>query len=63
MLVGTESRELMAGAFSLKTRMSRQDGEVWLLNAHISHYSHGNLQNHDPERTRKLLLHKKRSKS
>jgi len=29
------------------------------LNAHISHYSHGNQQNHDPLRTRKLLLHKK----
>ena len=31
-------------------------GEVWLLNCHISPYSHGNYANHDPLRTRKLLL-------
>ena len=33
-------------------------GEVWLLNCHISPYSHGNLNNHDPLRDRKLLLHR-----
>ena len=36
-----------------------KDNEAFLLNCHISPYSHGNLQNHDPLRPRKLLLHKK----
>jgi len=36
-----------------------KDGEVFLLNCHISPYSHGNIMNHDPLRTRKILLHKK----
>jgi len=35
-----------------------KSGEVWLLNCHISPYSHGNLSNHDPLRTRKLLLNR-----
>jgi SsrA-binding protein len=35
-----------------------RNGEAWLLNAHISPYSHGNRENHEPLRTRKLLLHK-----
>jgi SsrA-binding protein len=34
-----------------------KDGEAWLLNAHIGHYEHGNIFNHEPMRTRKLLLH------
>ena len=34
-------------------------GEVWLNNLHISPYSHGNLNNPDPDRKRKLLLHRK----
>ena len=34
-------------------------GEAYLFGLHISPYSHGNLQNHDPDRTRKLLLHKR----
>jgi SsrA-binding protein len=36
-----------------------RDGEAWLFNAHISPYSHGNRENHDPVRTRKLLLHRR----
>jgi SsrA-binding protein len=36
-----------------------RDGEAWLFNAHISPYSHGNRANHDPLRTRKLLLHRR----
>ncbi|HMF56420.1 MAG TPA: SsrA-binding protein, partial [Pyrinomonadaceae bacterium] len=36
-----------------------RDGEAWLFNAHISPYSHGNRMNHDPLRTRKLLLHRR----
>ncbi|HKY04277.1 MAG TPA: SsrA-binding protein SmpB, partial [Blastocatellia bacterium] len=35
-----------------------RQGEAWLFNAHISPYSHGNRENHDPKRTRKLLLHR-----
>jgi len=35
------------------------DGEAWLLNAHFSPYSHGNIWNHDPTKKRKLLLHRK----
>ncbi len=59
-LVGTEVKSIMAGRVQLKdSYVSVKDGEVWLFNAHISHYSHGNKQNHDPLRTRKLLLHKK----
>jgi SsrA-binding protein len=36
-----------------------REGEAWLFNAHISPYSHGNRENHDPVRTRKLLLHRR----
>ena len=35
-----------------------REGEAWLFNAHISPYAHGNRENHEPTRTRKLLLHK-----
>jgi SsrA-binding protein len=59
-LVGTEVKSIMAGRVQLKdSYVAIKDGEAWLLNTHISHYSHGNQQNHDPLRTRKLLLHKK----
>jgi len=59
-LVGTEVKSIMAGRIQLKdSYVTIKEGEVWLLNAHISHYSHGNIQNHDPMRSRKLLLHRK----
>lgn len=59
-LVGTEVKSIMEGRIQLKdSYVAVKDGEVWLLNAHISPYSHGNKQNHEPLRTRKLLLHKK----
>lgn len=59
-LVGTEVKSIMAGRIQLKDAyVSIKDNEVWLLNAHISHYSHGNINNHDPLRSRKLLLHRK----
>ena len=59
-LVGTEVKSIMAGRIQLKdSYVSVKDGEVWLLNAHISPYSHGNTQNHEPLRIRKLLLHRK----
>jgi SsrA-binding protein len=59
-LVGTEVKSIMAGRIQLKdSYVALKDGEVWLINAHISPYSHGNRQNHEPLRSRKLLLHKK----
>lgn len=59
-LQGTEVKSIMAGRIQLKdSYVSVKDGEVWLLNAHISPYSHGNRANHEPLRTRKLLLHKR----
>jgi SsrA-binding protein len=59
-LRGTEVKSLMNGLIQLKeSYVSVKDGEVWLFNAHISQYSHGNINNHEPLRTRKLLLHRK----
>ena len=59
-LLGTEVKSIMAGRIQLKdSYVAVKDGEVWLLNAHISPYSHGNKQNHEPLRTRKLLLHRR----
>lgn len=58
-LVGTEVKSLREGRLNLKDAYAIvRDSEAWLLNAHISPYSHGNRQNHDPLRMRKLLLHK-----
>lgn len=58
-LKGTEVKSLREGRLSFKDSYARiQNGEVFLVNAHISPYSHGNVQNHDPLRERKLLLHK-----
>ncbi len=59
-LTGTEVKSAMGGRVQLKeSYVSVRDGEAWLFNAHISPYSHGNRENHDPLRTRKLLLHKR----
>lgn len=59
-LLGTEVKSLREGRANLKDSYAIiKDGEAFLLNCHISPYSHGNIQNHDPLRTRKLLLHKK----
>ena len=59
-LLGTEVKSTMAGRIQLKESfVPIKDGEVWLLGAHISHYSHGNINNHDVLRPRKLLLHKR----
>ncbi len=59
-LVGTEVKSLREGRANLKeSYIIIKNGEAFLLNCHISPYSHGNIQNHDPLRTRKLLLHKK----
>src|SRR5687767_12460620 len=57
-LTGTEVKSAMDGRVQLKEAyVSVREGEAWLLNAHISPYSHGNRENHEPTRTRKLLLH------
>ena len=57
---GTEVKSVMAGRIQLKeSYVAIKDNEVWLLNAHISPYSHGNRENHDPLRARKLLLHRR----
>jgi SsrA-binding protein len=59
-LLGTEVKSVMSGRIQLKeSYVGLKDGEIWLFNAHISHYSHGNINNHDVLRTRKLLLHKR----
>lgn len=59
-LVGTEVKSIMLGRIQLKeSYVSIIDGEVWLLGAHISHYSHGNINNHDVLRNRKLLLNRR----
>ena len=50
----------MSGRIQLKeSYVTVKDGEVWMFNAHISPYSHGNINNHQPLRTRKLLLHRR----
>ena len=59
-LLGTEVKSLRQGKASLKeSYVLFREGEAYLLNCHISPYSHGNRMNHDPLRTRKLLLNKK----
>jgi SsrA-binding protein len=59
-LVGTEVKALREGRVNLKEAyVVIRDGEAWLMEAHISPYSHGNRYNHDPRRTRRLLLHKR----
>jgi len=56
-LSGTEVKSARDGRVQLKdSYVEIRDGEGWLVGAHISPYSHGNLMNHDPERPRKLLL-------
>jgi SsrA-binding protein len=59
-LTGTEIKSVLEGRVQLKDAyVLVRAGEAWLLNAHISPYSHGNRENHDPLRIRKLLLHKR----
>lgn len=59
-LRGTEVKSIREGKANLKDAYGLvKDGEAFLLNAHIGHFSHGNIFNHEETRTRKLLLHKK----
>ncbi|MDQ3878118.1 MAG: SsrA-binding protein SmpB [Actinomycetota bacterium] len=58
-LTGTEVKSCRDGRANLTDAYATvTGGEAWLLQCHISPYSHGNRENHDPERPRKLLLHK-----
>src|SRR6202008_2888755 len=58
-LTGTEVKSVRAGKANLKDAYGLvKDNELWLLNAHIGPYEHGNIFNHAPLRTRKLLVHK-----
>ena len=59
-LMGTEVKSLRGGRANLKdSYVAIEGGQAYLLGAHISPYSHGNIANHDPERKRRLLLHKR----
>ena len=59
-LQGTEVKSVMAGRIQLKeSYVAIREDELWLFNAHISPYKHGNINNHDPLRTRKLLVHRR----
>ena len=58
-LKGTEVKTLRAGKGQISDAFARvEKGEVFLYNAHIDEYSHGNIQNHAPKAPRKLLMHK-----
>jgi len=58
-LTGTEVKSAKSGKIQLKESYAEvTEGEAWLMNAHISEYSHGNIMNHAPVRKRKLLLHR-----
>jgi len=58
-LMGTEVKSLREGKVNLVDSYATiKNGEVWLLNAHISEYKQGNINNHNPTRDRKLLLNK-----
>jgi SsrA-binding protein len=59
-LQGSEVKSLRAGRVQLKDAYAAlQDGEVWLHNVHIAPYAPASRENHEPERPRKLLLHRR----
>jgi SsrA-binding protein len=59
-LTGTEVKSLREGRASLQRAFADVRGnEVWLVGAHIPEYAQGNIQNHDPDRDRKVLLHRR----
>jgi SsrA-binding protein len=58
-LKGTEVKSIREGRVDIKDSFARIfRNELWLMNAHINPYSHGNINNHDPLRDRKLLMHR-----
>jgi SsrA-binding protein len=59
-LQGTEVKALRLGEASIAESYAEvRGGEVWLVNANIPEFSHGNRNNHEPKRPRKLLLHRR----
>ncbi len=59
-LQGTEVKAIRAGKFNLTDSYAQiNDGEIFLTDAHIGPYEHGNRANHEPKRKRKLLLHRR----
>ena len=59
-LLGSEIKSIRAGHVSIREAYVRQqDGELWLVGAHVSRYAPASRSNHDPTRSRKLLLHRK----
>ncbi|MEK6687018.1 MAG: SsrA-binding protein SmpB, partial [Gemmatimonadota bacterium] len=59
-LTGTEVKSLRAGHVNFKdSYATMRNGEAWLVGCHVSPYSHGTDANHEPERDRKLLLHRR----
>ena len=59
-LQGTEVKSLRGGKATLQQAYAEvRDGEVWLLGLHVPEYAEGNRANHEPDRPRKLLLHRK----
>jgi len=62
-LAGTEVKALRQGEGSIAEAYAElKDGQMWLVNANIPEFSHGNRHNHEPKRPRKLLLHAKEIK-
>ena len=58
-LTGTEIKSIRAGRVNLAEAYARiERGEAWLIGAHIAPFEQGNRYNHEPKRTRKLLLHR-----
>jgi SsrA-binding protein len=63
-LTGTEVKSLRNGRVTLaQSYADLRDGEVWLIGAHIDEYTQGNVANHEPDRDRKLLLHRREIES
>ena len=59
-LLGTEVKAIRNGSAQISESFCRiEKGQVWLFNAYIGEYKFGNLQNHQPRRKRKLLLHRR----
>jgi SsrA-binding protein len=60
MLTGTEVKSLRTGRANIQeSYASPENGEMWLINAHIPEYEQGNRYNHEPRRKRKLLVHRR----
>jgi SsrA-binding protein len=59
-LQGSEMKSLRAGQVNLRDSYAAvREGELWLLNVHISPYQQASYQNHEPKRDRKLLMHRR----